>query len=61
MAHVLTRSEAPGRMNYCSKCIKPFMFQAIVRWEPLVVLIEIPVTILGEEAGARHMIIHMPS
>lgn len=37
------------------------MFQAIVRWEPLVVLIEIPVTILGEEAGARHMIIHMPS
>lgn len=37
------------------------MFRAVGWWEALVLLIEIPVTILGEEAGARHMIIHMPS
>lgn len=53
MAHVRMRSEVPDRMNYCSQCIKAFLFQAIVQWEPLVVLIEIPVTISGEGSGCQ--------
>lgn len=58
---MFSQSSVPDRVNYCSKCIKPFMFQVVVQWEPLVLLIEIPVTVLREGAGARHTSIHMPS